>query len=120
MQSIVRRMAAAYLKETVTNDSTVAVYVTYEGEPGARFDRAYYVERHLPLVMHRWSRYGLTGVAAFFPAVEQAGTLAICECQFRDEASVDAAFASPEVSEVMADLPCFTEIAPRRVRVLPL
>jgi hypothetical protein len=52
--------------------------------------------------------------------VEQAGTLAICECQFRDEASVDAAFASPEVSEVMADLPCFTEIAPRRVRVLPL
>lgn len=104
----------------MTNDSAVTVYVTYEGEPGARFDRAYYVGHHLPLVMRHWSHYGLTGVAAFFPAVERAGTLAICECRFRDEASVDAAFASPEASEVMADLPRFTEIAPRRVRALPL
>ncbi|SAL51249.1 ethyl tert-butyl ether degradation EthD [Caballeronia cordobensis] len=104
----------------MTNDSAVTVYVTYEGEPGVRFDRAYYVEHHLPLVMRHWSRYGSTGVAAFFPAAEQAGTLAICECRFRDEASVDAAFASPEASEVMADLPRFTEIAPRRVRALPL
>lgn len=53
---------------------------------------------------------------AFFPAVEQAGTLAICECQFRDEASVDAAFTSQETDEVMADVPNFTDIAPRRLR----
>jgi uncharacterized protein (TIGR02118 family) len=102
----------------MSDESTVTIYVTYEGTADARFDREYYVDRHLPLVMHHWSQYGLTSVAAFFPAIQQAGTLAICECQFRDEASVDAALSSPEASAVMADVPHFTDIAPRRVRVM--
>jgi uncharacterized protein (TIGR02118 family) len=104
------------LEQTMLHDSTVTIYVTYAGEPGVRFDRAYYVDCHLPLVMRHWSQHGLVGVAAFFPAVEQAGTLAICECRFRDEASVDAAFTSRETDEVMADVPHFTDIAPRRLR----
>jgi uncharacterized protein (TIGR02118 family) len=104
----------------MSDDSPVTIYVTYEGEAGARFDRAYYVERHLPLVMRHWSQYGLDSVAAFFPAVEQAGTLAICECRFRDQAAVDAAFASPEASEVMADLPHFTDLAARRAQATSL
>jgi hypothetical protein len=36
----------------MSRDATVTIYVTYEGKAGARFDRAYYVDRHLPLVMH--------------------------------------------------------------------
>ncbi|SPB14529.1 ethyl tert-butyl ether degradation EthD [Caballeronia novacaledonica] len=98
----------------------VTIYVTYEGGPGARFDRAYYVHHHLPLVMRHWSQYGLESVAAFFPAVAQAGTLAICECCFRDEASVAASFASPEAAEVMADLPHFTDLAAHRSRAMPI
>jgi hypothetical protein len=31
----------------------------------------------------------------------ERGTLAICECRFRDEASINAAFASPEASDVI-------------------
>lgn len=104
----------------MSNDSTVTLYVTYSGAPGARFDRAYYVDRHLPLVMHHWAQYGLTGVAAFFPAMEQPGTLAICECRFRDDAAVHTAFNSPEAAEVMADVPRFTDIAPRRQRAMAL
>jgi uncharacterized protein (TIGR02118 family) len=108
------------MEKTMSNDSTVTIYVTYEGAADARFDRAYYVEHHLPLVMRHWSQYGLTAIAAYYPARAQDGTLAICECRFCDEAAVDAAFASPEAAEVMADVPRFTDIAPRRVRVMPL
>jgi uncharacterized protein (TIGR02118 family) len=104
----------------MSNESIVTIYVTYEGAAHARFDRAYYVEHHLPLVMRYWSRYGLTDIAAFYPAHAQDGTLAICECRFRDEAAVDAAFASPEAAAVMADVPRFTDLAPRRMRAMPL
>ncbi|SAK98030.1 ethyl tert-butyl ether degradation EthD [Caballeronia pedi] len=104
----------------MSQQSGVTIYVTYLGEPGARFDRAYYVDHHLPLVMRHWSQYGLRSVAAFFPTVAQAGTLAICECRFCDMASVDAAFASPEAAEVMADLPHFTDLAAHRSRAMPL
>jgi uncharacterized protein (TIGR02118 family) len=105
---------------THTQDTPVTIYVTYEGAAGARFDRAYYVGHHVPLVMHHWAQYGLVSVAAFFPAVGQAGTLAICECRFRSAASVDAAFGSAEAPIVMADVPNFTDIAPNRVRAIPL
>ncbi|QGZ63387.1 EthD family reductase [Paraburkholderia acidisoli] len=95
---------------------TVTIHVTYTGEAHARFDRAWYVERHLPLVLRLWSRYGLLRVAAFFPAVAQDGTQAVCECTFRDAAAVAAAFGSPESAEVMADVANFTDMTPRRTR----
>jgi uncharacterized protein (TIGR02118 family) len=93
------------------------VYVTYEGAPNDRFDRSYYVEHHLPLVLQAWQRYGLERVAAFFPALTHVGTLVICECRFRDEAAIETAFGSPEAAEVMADVPTFTDISPTRLRV---
>lgn len=100
------------------------VYVAYEGAPHDRFDRSYYVERHLPLVMQAWRRYGLERVAAFFPALSDAHTrdvtLVICECHFRDEAAINAAFGSPEAAEVMADVTAFTDISPARLRVAPM
>ncbi|MGG1949192.1 EthD family reductase [Trinickia sp. NRRL B-1857] len=98
----------------------VTVYVTYSGPANAGFDRRWYLERHLPLVMNSWSPYGLLSVAAFFPAQAQQGTLAICECRFRDEAAIDAAFNSPEAPAVMADVRRFTEITPQRARAVAL
>ena len=71
------------------NTAPTLVYVTYQGTPETRFDRTYYVERHLPLVMQAWGRYGLESVAAFFPAEGREGTIAICECRFRDAAAID-------------------------------
>lgn len=104
------------------NIASRIVYVSYQGASGSRFDQRYYVEHHLPLVMRAWQRYGLESVAAFFPALAlaQAGTIAICECRFRDEAAIEAAFRSPETPGVMADLPKFTDLAPTRMRAVPL
>lgn len=98
----------------------VIVYVTYRGTPETRFDRAYYVAEHLPLVMRAWQSYGLEGISAFFPAVAQSGTIAICECRFRDEAAVTSAFAAPESAAVMADVTRFTDVEPARARAIAL
>ena len=94
--------------------SPVVVYVTYAGTPETRFDRGYYVARHLDLVVEAWRPHGLECVAAFFPAVPAAGTIAVCECRFRDDAAVEASFASPEMSRVVAD------VAPERARAVTL
>ena len=96
------------------------IYVTYPGGDGTRFDRDTYVRSHLPLVMASWQRHGLVSVAAFFPAGDGAGTVAICRCVFRDEAAVAAAFASSEAERVMADVATFTDAAPARSRAIPL
>lgn len=100
--------------------SSVIVYVIYRGTPDTRFDRDYYVSRHLPLVMDAWRQYGLQELAAFFPAVGQEGTIAICECVFRDEAAVEAAFGSPQTPAVMADVARYTDAAPTRLRVVAM
>ncbi|WP_312142667.1 EthD family reductase [Pantoea septica] len=102
------------------NHLPVTLYVTYHGDPQSRFDRDYYVSEHLPLVMKAWQQYGLLSATAFFPAVRQAGTVAICECRFRDEKAMEAAFSSPETPEVMADVARFTDITPERVRAIDL
>lgn len=98
----------------------VIIYVTYQGTAETRFDRDYYVREHLPLVTRSWAAYGLESVAAFFPAAPQTGTIAICECRFRDEAAVAAAFASPKAPAVMADVARFTDVAPSRSRAVSL
>lgn len=105
---------------TRDSEASVTIYVIYSGPANARFDRTWYVERHLPLVMASWSQYGLEAATAFFPAGRAAGTVAICECRFRDQRAVDAAFNSPEAPVVMADVPQFTDIAPHRARAVPL
>lgn len=92
------------------------VYVSYQGTPETRFDRDYYVKHHIPLVIRSWQPHGLESAAAFFPALDEAGTIAICELRFRDADALAAAMAAPETQAVMADVAHFTEIKPTRVR----
>jgi len=99
---------------------SVIVYVTYRGNAETWFDKDYYVEHHLPLVMRSWGAYGLESVSAFFPASLRGGTVAICECRFRDGAAVTAAFASPQAGSVMADVERFTNVTPQQARGVPL
>lgn len=101
----------------MSQTASPTVYVAYEGTSNDHFDRRYYEERHLPLVMQAWKRYGLQSATAFFPPLTHVGTLAICECRFVDEAAIEAAFGSPEADAVMADLPAFTDLSPIRLRV---
>ncbi len=88
------------------------MYVTYPGDASTRFDRDYYVRHHVPLVMECWGPLGLLSCAAFWPADAGAGTIAIAECRFRDEASMHAALASPTTPRVMADVAHFTDAQP--------
>ncbi len=96
------------------------VYVTYPGGPATRFDRDYYVARHLPMVMAAWGPLGLRSADAFFPAGDGGGTIAVCVCRFRDDATVAAALASPGTPAVMADVQNFTDAEPVQSRGLPL
>jgi uncharacterized protein (TIGR02118 family) len=90
----------------------IVMYVAYPGDAQTRFDRDYYVSRHIPIVMAAWQQYGLLSCDAFFPASADAATIAIAECKFRDEAAIIAALGSPEASGVMADVPRFTDSIP--------
>lgn len=99
-----------------TNSKSVTVYVTYQGDPDTRFDRAYYVDHHLPLVMRAWQKHGLESATAFFPAKDETGTIAICECRFADEVAMNKAFGSSDTPTVMADVVHFTDVEPKRVR----
>ena len=96
------------------------VFVTYDGDANTRFDREYYVSSHLPLVLEAWGPYGLESAAAFFPASDGAGTIAVCVCTFKDEASVEMSFASPQTLRVMADVLRFTDMQPSQSRAVPL
>ncbi len=96
------------------------VFVTYPGDAGTRFDRDYYVHRHLPLVLEAWRPYGLETVAAFFPCGDGAGTICICECVFRDDAAVKASVAAPHTGLVMADVKNFTDAIPSQLQATPL
>ena len=88
------------------------MYVTYPGDASTRFDRDYYVREHLPLVMASWGPHGLHSCAAFWPADPGNGTIAICECRFRDEAAMRAALAASDTPSVMADVARFTDATP--------
>ena len=100
------------------------LYVTYPGRAGTRFDRAYYVDVHLPLVRDAWRRHGLEDVAAFFPPGDgpdgDDGMIAVCICRFRDEAALRAALASPQSGPVMEDVARFTDAVPSQHRAVPL
>ena len=37
----------------------ITMYVTYPGDASTRFDRTYYVQHHVPLVMDVWDRSDL-------------------------------------------------------------
>ncbi|MBD1551619.1 EthD family reductase [Pseudomonas typographi] len=102
------------------HSETVTIYVTYEGDATTPFDRDYYVNHHLPLVMQAWQPHGLLSASALFPAQPQAGTIALCECRFRDEAALAAAFAAPQTPGVIADVANFTGVTPVQVRAVPL
>ena len=93
------------------------VLVTYSGDAATRFDRQYYVEKHLPLVTQAWGPHGLQSIAAFFPSGEGAGTIAICVCQFRDDSAVTESIHASETKSVMDDVPHFTSATPTQLRV---
>ncbi|WP_336762636.1 EthD family reductase [Asaia sp. VD9] len=100
--------------------SEAVLFVIYRGASDDRFDREYYSAHHLPLVRGAFAPHGLVSLAAFYPAQDNPGTIALCECRFADASSMERAFGSPEASAVMADIPRFTDLQPSRLRAISL
>ena len=90
----------------------VILYVTYAGDAQTRFDRDYWLDRHLPLVRECWGQYGLERTDGFFPAGHASGLIAICPCIFRDEAAMRAALASPQTRRIVDDVRNVTDAEP--------
>lgn len=96
------------------------MYVTYAGNADTKFDRDHWINVHLPLVREAWGPHGLLKTGGFFPSGDGGGLIAICPCVFRDEAALEAAFASPATKRVMDDVKNVTDVEPSRSRAVPL
>jgi len=93
----------------------IKVSVMYPNTPGARFDHAYYRDKHMPLVKERMGAgclsytvdRGLAGGAPGAPAPYVAMCHIYCE-------SVDTFQKSfgPHAAELLADIPNYTDLAP--------
>jgi uncharacterized protein (TIGR02118 family) len=87
---------------------------------GTYFDRAHYVDVHLPLALACWRRHGLESASAFFPRDANAPDVSVGIYRFRDEDALHAALASAETAAVMADVPRFTDATVSRTVGTPI
>jgi uncharacterized protein (TIGR02118 family) len=100
---------------TIRRQKMIKVSVMYANTPGARFDYAYYLDKHMPLVKARMGahlRYytvdkGFGGAAP--------GTLPTYVCMahlFCDSVEAFQTGFGPHAEEIMGDIPNYTDIAP--------
>ncbi|CAN5369413.1 EthD family reductase [soil metagenome] len=90
--------------------------VTYPVNDGTKFDRDYYIANHMPMVLEKWTKYGLSKATALLPDEPTPAYLAVALLEFKDGAALDRCLASPEAAEIFGDVPAFTDIAPVGVR----
>ena len=93
----------------------IKVSVMYPNNPGARFDHAYYRDKHMPLVAAkmgaRCKKYtvdkGLAGGAPGSPATY----VGMCHIYCESLEDFQAGFG-PHTAEILGDIPNYTDIAP--------
>lgn len=93
----------------------VKVSVLYPSTEGARFDHAYYRDKHMPMVKDRLGEACLyytieKGLAGGSPG-EPPPYMASCQLAFNSVESFQAAFA-PHAGEIMGDIPNYTSVQP--------
>lgn len=93
----------------------IKVSVLYPATAGARFDQAYWLSKHIPLVLRRFGAaiksyqidLGLSGAAPGSPPPY----VAIANLVFDSVEAFQAAFG-PHAQEIMGDIPNYTTITP--------
>ena len=93
----------------------IKVSVMYPNSPGARFDHAYYRDRHMPMVQSRMGEHlkyytvdkGLGGGAPGAPATYIAIGHLVCD----GVEAFEAGFG-PHTNEIMGDIPNYTNLTP--------
>ena len=93
----------------------IKVSVMYPHSNGARFDHAYYRDKHMPLVKNRMGEACLyytvdKGIAGGTPGSEPV-YVGKCDIFCNSIDSFQAAFA-PHAKEIMADIRNYTDIQP--------
>ena len=93
----------------------IKVSVMYPNKPGARFDHAYYRDKHMPLVKARMGAACLfytvdKGLAGGAPG-EAATYVAMCHIYADSVESFQAGFG-PHAKEILADIANYTDLAP--------
>jgi len=99
-----------------SSESTmIKVSVMYPNKAGARFDHAYYRDRHMPLVKSRMGdkcRYYTVDKGMAGDAPGTAPTyIAMCHI-FCDSVEALQAGFGPHADEILADIPKYTDLAP--------
>lgn len=86
--------------------------VSYAAAEGAAFDREYYLATHVPLVRSAWDEFGLQQAEILFPAPGPQPFVCVAILSFCDQAGMNAALSSARTTEVVGDVPNFTNIEP--------
>jgi len=93
----------------------ILISVMYPIEPGGRFDRDYYLQKHIPLVKERWTGMGLEDVRLVgglgTPDGGDPPYRVIALLSFRSMPEFQAA-AAAHAPEIFADIPAFTDCRP--------
>ncbi|KAJ9628136.1 uncharacterized protein PV06_05966 [Exophiala oligosperma] len=96
---------------------TFHVQVLYPNDEGAKFDLDYYVKTHMPLVVEKWSKYGLKGynVTEYKPGPDGAkpkystsGTL----IWDKPEDVQTAMGSGDDAAAIFGDIPNFSNVQP--------
>lgn len=93
----------------------IKVSVMYANKPGARFDHAYYRDKHMPLVKARMGDacnfYAVDkGLAGGAPG-EPATYVAMCHIYCDSVEAFQGGFG-PHAQEILGDIPNYTDLAP--------
>ncbi|KAH6619897.1 hypothetical protein C7974DRAFT_473764 [Boeremia exigua] len=92
------------------------VTVLFSNVADAKYNEEYYKSHHMPLVLEKWAKYGMksfvitkfvAGVGGEQPVYSFGATV-----DWETEEAAREAFAGPEVGEIMADVPNFSNKPP--------
>ncbi len=93
----------------------IKVSVLYPQRDGARFDHAYYRDKHLPMLKEKLGesllRYAIDrGMAGGRPGAPPS-FVAMCHLYFESAETFEQSFG-PHAEAIMADVPNYTDLAP--------
>ena len=93
-------------------DSTMSLNVIYPSHEGARFDVSYYRSSHIPLAMKVMKATSVMLIEGLPMGNATAPYAMIAHFEFASADALKAALANPEMADVRADVPKFTDIKP--------
>jgi uncharacterized protein (TIGR02118 family) len=93
-------------------DPTMSLNVIYPSHEGARFDVSYYRSSHIPLAMKVMKATSVMLIEGVPMGNAAAPYAMIAHFEFASADALKAALANPEMADVRADVPKFTDIKP--------